>query len=216
MLFKLEQHGKPTEYYWQDGAGPLRQLGTYGEVAEMAYRIVDTLTFGNFAAIPDLPEQPAEAALCYTVPEAVSAAQGLDADKRRLAESIRSAARAGRIAGAYRTPEGYWRLPVAAFNAWIAEHAEQRRGRPRKEVKDIATIFSVFNNAPDWARFHAVDENGAAFWYAEKPERLDDCDIWNNTNASQCDRTGMVYDMSGIDWRSTLAEREAAKEVGKA
>lgn len=140
MLYKLEQHGKPTLFYWQLGAGPLRLLGNCGEVAEMAYAVIDHFSGKNSAPIPDLPEQPAEAAPCYTVPEAISAAQGLDVDRRRLGVTIRSAARAGRIAGAYRTPEGYWRLPVAAFNAWIAEHAEQRRGRPRKEASAAKRI----------------------------------------------------------------------------
>lgn len=136
MLYKLEQHGKATQFYWQHGAGPLRQLGNYGEAAEMAYAVIDRFSGKNPAPIPDLPEQLAEAAPCYTLPEAVSAAfrPWLDTSERRLSDSIRSAARNGRIKGAYKTPEGYWRLPVAAFNAWIASYSEQKRGRPRREA----------------------------------------------------------------------------------
>lgn len=141
MLYKLKQDGKPTEYYWQrlnDKAFVL--LGEFGEVERLIDHIEGLINNWDLVLdIPDLPELPAEEP-CYTVPEAVSAAitfeiiNGLNTSRRRLTDSIRSAARAGRITGAYRTPEGYWRLPVAAFNAWIAEHAEQRRGRPRKEA----------------------------------------------------------------------------------
>jgi len=131
MLYKLEQHGKATEFYWQRAKDtPVVMLGDLTDIA----RLYDRLGYMN--AIPDLPEQPAEATPCYTLPEAVSAAYaaGLGMNKRPITDSIRSAARNGRIKGAYKTPEGYWRLPVAAFNAWVASYAEQRRGRPRKEA----------------------------------------------------------------------------------
>jgi hypothetical protein len=138
MLYKLNRQGQPTQFIWRadNGKGPALMLGTYGETVEMAERIVDLLTSSVKAPIPEITEHDEMLTPCYTVPEAISAArdQGYQGDKRRFAVTIRSAARAGRITGAYRTDEGYWRLPVAAFNAWLAEHAEQRAGRPRKEA----------------------------------------------------------------------------------
>ena len=137
MLYQLNRQGQATQFVWKQGAGPLRLLGTYGEAAEMAYSIIDHFSGKRTDPIPELTELPeSQLAPFLTVPEAVASAMaaGLDTDKRRLSDSIRSAAREGRIAGAYRTAEGYWRLPVAACNAWIAEHAEQRRGRPRKKA----------------------------------------------------------------------------------
>ncbi len=151
LLYKLEREGKPTEYVIMPDGGPMINLGDRDQAEGIAHDLLGAIFYPNTYRLPDLPEQPAEAAPCYTLPEAVSAAYDreyidirysatdnvLDAaarGRRRLTDSIRSAARAGRIKGAYRTPEGYWRLPVAAFNAWIASYSEQRRGRPRKEA----------------------------------------------------------------------------------
>lgn len=73
-----------------------------------------------------------------------------------MTDTIRSAAREGRIHGAYKTPEGYWLLPVPSFEAWLAEHAEQKRGRPRKEISKygvwILSIPTVF--AGEYIRFY--------------------------------------------------------------
>jgi hypothetical protein len=150
MLYKLKQEGKPTEYVIMPDGGPMINLGDRDQAEFIAGSLLNSIFYPRSFPLPDLPELPADEPF-YTLPEAVTAAfdrgyidirynatdnviSAVARERRRLTDSIRSAARAGRIAGAYRTPEGYWRLPVAAFNAWIAEHAEQRRGRPRKEA----------------------------------------------------------------------------------
>lgn len=141
MLYRLERKGQPTKYYWQSGAGPARQLGEAAEITAI-WEAIDIWLHSPWS-IPELIAPPPEEPEFFSVPEAVSAAitfeivNGLNTSKRRLTDSIRSAARRGSIAGAYRTAEGYWRLPVAAFNAWLAEHAEQKRGRPRKEAAPV-------------------------------------------------------------------------------
>ena len=73
MLYKLERNGKATEFYWRLGAGPLRQLGDFGEAAEMAYAVIDHFSGKRTDPIPDLPELPADAPAPFTVPEAVCA-----------------------------------------------------------------------------------------------------------------------------------------------
>lgn len=155
MLFKLTREGQETRFYWQRSSDWAHVYLGNGFELTAIYEALDAWLMQQ-RPIRSLPCPPPDEPEFYTVPEAVSAAQGLDADKRRFSETIRSAARAGRITGAYRTPEGYWRLPVAAFNAWLAEHAEQRRGRPRKEAaaetKTAANDLDLYHRETSMAR----------------------------------------------------------------
>lgn len=73
--------------------------------------------------------------------------------------------------------------------------------------KLTADVFSM-NECPLWARYAAVDENGKAYWYDEKP--MLSSQSWDGTGthfARQIahDSIGLHYDAS--DWKNSLVER---------
>lgn len=83
--------------------------------------------------------------------------------------------------------------------------------------KLTADVFSL-SDCPLWAKYAAVDENGKAYWYDEKP--MLSAQAWSGTGthfARQVTHdntmTRMLYDSS--DWRSSLIERPAEKQLPK-
>lgn len=64
----------------------------------------------------------------------------------------------------------------------------------------------VFNNAPDWAKWFAIDEDGNAYWHQEKPEI--DGKEWLMTEGDYNVGYFKRFDLTGIDWRETLTERQ--------
>jgi hypothetical protein len=71
----------------------------------------------------------------------------------------------------------------------------------------------VFENAPDWAQWFAIDRNGDGYFYSHKPEPSTSFLEWfsdhnENFNAQYLDR----FDLTGIDWRTTLIERQTPQQ----
>lgn len=50
----------------------------------------------------------------------------------RIANTIRSAAAAGRIGGATQDGSGAWHFRPATFRAWLVRTRNEKRGRPRR------------------------------------------------------------------------------------
>lgn len=67
----------------------------------------------------------------YSIAEAVAEAieHGYTDNGAQMANTIRSAAAAGRITGASQDPAGRWRLPKRTFRHWLA----QSRPKPRSK-----------------------------------------------------------------------------------
>ncbi len=72
----------------------------------------------------------------YTISRAVQEAieYGYD-DGVVIADSIRSACRAGRIRGAVQDPAGRWSVPATTFRAWLVRSLSETRGRPKQAVE---------------------------------------------------------------------------------
>lgn len=71
---------------------------------------------------------------------------------------------------------------------------------------------SVFDGLDEKWQFAAVDEDGALFRFAERPDLTDD--YWTNVNCSRFDRVSVagVYDAS--NWQNSLIERETNELTG--
>ncbi len=71
----------------------------------------------------------------YGIARAVQEAieYGYANDATQMADTIRSAARAGRIRGAAQDPAGRWTVPASTFRGWLVRSQQEQRGRPRKE-----------------------------------------------------------------------------------
>ena len=60
---------------------------------------------------------------------------------------------------------------------------------------------TIWDNAPEWANFHAIDQDGLAYWYKNKP--VIDNKIWDNANGRYEDSNLIVTS----DWKQSLVER---------
>lgn len=71
----------------------------------------------------------------YSIARAVQEAvgHGYANDPTQMADTIRAAARAGRIRGAAQDPAGRWTVPASTFRGWLVRSQQEQRGRPRKE-----------------------------------------------------------------------------------
>ena len=73
----------------------------------------------------------------YTIASAVAKAieYGYSTDAAQMADTIRAAARAGRIRGATQDPAGRWTVPASTFRSWLIRSQEETRGRPKQAVE---------------------------------------------------------------------------------
>lgn len=70
---------------------------------------------------------------------------------------------------------------------------------PKLTLKVFAT-----NECPEWAQYVAVDSDGVAYWYADKPELNRSLGGWNNTGEHNIQRLTLYYDST--DWEHSLIE----------
>ena len=70
----------------------------------------------------------------YTIARAVAEAMeyGYANDAAQMADTIRAAARAGRIRGAAQDPADRWTVPATTFRAWLVRSQGETRGRPKQ------------------------------------------------------------------------------------
>lgn len=69
-------------------------------------------------------------------------------------------------------------------------------------VRTRGGITVDWNEAPDWAKYHAVDADGWGYWYKEVPVPKDNL-FYAQTGGSPSKR----YDLTDTDWRNTLTKR---------
>ena len=73
----------------------------------------------------------------YSIARAVQEAieYGYSTDATQIADTIRAAARNGRIRGAAQDPAGRWTVPATTLRAWLIRSQEETRGRPKQAVE---------------------------------------------------------------------------------
>lgn len=62
-----------------------------------------------------------------------------------------------------------------------------------------------WSKAPEWANYHAIDEDGRGYFYEEKPELFTITQCWNSNLRLTRDDDGKQWDVD--DWKETLTER---------
>ena len=92
-----------------------------------------------------------------------------------------------------------------------------------KDDPDIATVSQMlvaydalapdWNEAPEWAKWYAIDANGSAAWYKQQPKYDEFCDKWLFGSGSYLHEyhwAGEKDDIAiplGIDWRLLVWQR---------
>lgn len=73
----------------------------------------------------------------YSIARAVAEAieYGYSTDAAQMADTIRAAARNGRIRGAAQDPAGRWTVPATTFRAWLVRSQGETRCRPKQTVE---------------------------------------------------------------------------------
>lgn len=131
----LAEIGSDVEpmYVWQDKDGYLHHLGELHHVADLYNALHDLLLAGELAA-EEISEYDPAWGNNYTVPQAVqeAIAYGYGTDAAQVADSIRAAARSGRIRGASQV-DGKWSIPPRTLRGWLVRSMAETRGRPRRE-----------------------------------------------------------------------------------
>lgn len=90
---------------------------------------------------------------------------------------------------------------------WVEVPVEEDTNK--EQLPKLTTDVFSQDDCPDWAQYAAVDANGMAYWYEDKPERL--IAVWlSNERARQI---GQDYDAS--DWKSSLIERPVKEQLPK-
>ena len=128
----IHRYGAPDgweAYVWRDADGYLHQLGEIWQVADLAAALMALLQCGD--AHPDVVyEDDPGWGMYYTIGDAVK--EAIDdgwPDEPQTANTIRAAARAGRIAGARQDANNRWILHKRQFRHWLIQAKPRRDGR---------------------------------------------------------------------------------------
>lgn len=69
--------------------------------------------------------------------------------------------------------------------------------------------YADWSQAPEWAKWHGIDEDGMSVFYADKPRCIER--QWLGNWCDHLDKNGVLhnkhFDMEGIDWTKTLEAR---------
>jgi hypothetical protein len=130
MLEGSDNEGEPM-YVWMDADGDPHMLGELHQIADLYWRLGELLLEGKHDPEP-ISEHDHAWGNNYDVARAVeeAIAYGYGSDRTQVADSIRAAARAGRIRGAQQV-DGKWSIPPRTLRGWLVRSREQKRGRPR-------------------------------------------------------------------------------------
>lgn len=122
-------------YVWLDADGYPHQLGELHQIADLYAALGALLLRDELSPEPVDEFDPAWGQnfdIADAVREAIAYGYVDEGAAARVADTIRAAARAGRIRGATQR-NGAWRLPKLTFRSWLVKSSEEKRGRPRKE-----------------------------------------------------------------------------------
>lgn len=120
-------------WVWVDGDGDPHHLGDISQVADLYQALGALLLRGEHD--PEVVDENDPAwGNSYAIADAVREAMGAgySDNAAQLADTIREAARQGRIRGATNR-NGRWYLPPRTFRYWLVRSQNEKRGRPRKE-----------------------------------------------------------------------------------
>lgn len=90
---------------------------------------------------------------------------------------------------------------------WVEVPAEEDTNKEQRP-KLTAEVFSL-DDCPTWAQYAAVDANGLAYWYEDKPEQL--TTEWQSNERAR--RISQDYDAS--DWKNSLIEIHVEEQLPK-
>lgn len=100
-------------------------------------------------------------------------------------------------------PDPYYAEKIAEIDAALAA-LDQARQAPRPAPSVRAEPVPDWADAPEWANFWAVDDNGRCFWYEYKPTL--GIRIW------LAERGNNEISKQYPGWRNTLQERPRVEE----
>ena len=72
-----------------------------------------------------------------------------------------------------------------------------------EELGVTPSIEPGWSEAPEWARYWAMDESGGAWWYEEEPEFKGGDGVWSGFGRTK-------HDIICTDWRDSLRKRPEA------
>ena len=132
LLEGSDANGQAPLYVWMDSDGYPHHLGELHQAADLYAALGALLHDGRTSGEPVSEFDPAWGQN-YNIAKAVeeAIAYGYGSDREQLADSIRAAARAGRIRGATQV-DGRWSIPPLTLRGWLVRSREEKRGRPRR------------------------------------------------------------------------------------
>jgi hypothetical protein len=132
-IHQIEEPGDDTPMYaWLDGDGDPHLIGEWDQVADL-YAALHAALHEDQLADPISHLDPAwgnHYSIARAVAEAIE--YGYSTDAAQMADTIRAAARAGRIRGAAQGDDGRWTVPATTFRGWLMRSQAERRGRPKQ------------------------------------------------------------------------------------
>lgn len=60
-----------------------------------------------------------------------------------------------------------------------------------------------WKDAPEWANYCAMDENGEWYWFASRPDYADDSGVWVHPWGSRVESAGVF----SVSWKESLEGR---------
>ena len=132
LLEGSDANGQAPLYVWMDSDGYPHHLGELHQAADL-YAALGALLHDGRTSGESVSEFDPAWGQNYNIAKAVeeAIAYGYGSDREQLADSIRAAARAGRIRGATQV-DGRWSIPPLTLRGWLVRSREEKRGRPRR------------------------------------------------------------------------------------
>lgn len=187
-------------FVWIDSDGDPHNLGELWRMADL-YQALHAALAGEVESDP-IDELDDAWGRNFTIARAVQEAltTGYGNEPAQVANTIRTAAREGRIRGATQDPSGRWSLPKRQFRHWLIRSKQERRGRPAKTVEQdtpkhqpIITIEIPDHTGPVLYMAGGITLTRESF-QAKVPDARLYVDIWQGADP----KTGQMY--QGWQW----------------
>jgi hypothetical protein len=191
QIHSMEQRPDGEQMFaWVDSDGDPHMLGEIWQLADL-YQAIGAALAGQLT--PGAISETDDAwGRNFTIARAVQEAleTGYGNEAHQMANTIRTAAREGRIRGATQDPTGRWSLPKRQFRHWLVRSKDERRGRPAKaaEPQPIITIEIPDHTGPVLNIAGGITLTRQSFQAGVPDARLY-VDIWQGTDP----KTGQMY-----------------------